>query len=364
MTAYFHVYFVALIAYALPFSFGLMLVLNAALAPPETEITLLWIFQYLVALFLFIQLIHNGLLATTLWVMASAAALSSLFFLDNINWRELERVLLYPITGYLTALFAGILTNRNVDYVNSEKLKAASAIGTNIAHELRTPLASIRSLANSIKKHSGTLVTTYEKASELGIETGDLTPHQVEGLRDALDAIDREVAYSNTIIEMLLMNTSEQIRAADSERFLASESVEEAIHRYPFNNSRERRLLTVKVETDFQVRASRLLVVHVLFNLLKNGIYYSQKVRGGVVEIVVGPDGSRALEITDTGPGIGASDKKFIFDRFFTSSSSAQGAGVGLSFCRMVMVSLGGSIECESYEGEHTTFRLNFPSDA
>ncbi len=39
-----------------------------------------------------------------------------------------------------------------------------------------------------------------------------------------------------------------------------------------------------------------------------------------------------------------------------------QGAGIGLSFCRMVMESIGGSIDCESLEGEHTTFTLTFPA--
>jgi signal transduction histidine kinase len=65
--------------------------------------------------------------------------------------------------------------------------------------------------------------------------------------------------------------------------------------------------------------------------------------------------------VTDTGPGIPASLKHQIFDRFFSTIRYGQGAGIGLSFCKMVMESIGGEIQCESREGEYTTFRLIFP---
>ncbi len=358
---WFHLYFVTAATYSLPFVFGLMLVLNAASTPAGSKIEILWILQYFVSLFLFIQLIHSGLLTTLLWIASILAAFSSLTFLETINWLELRRVILYPVTGYLTAIFVGILTNRNVDYVNSEKLKAASAIGANIAHELRTPLASIRALARAVGRHSETLVDIYIRARDAGLHSGDLTQSQIDGLRDAMRAIDREVTYSNTIIDMLLLNTSDGLNGgSDAEEFSASECVREALDRYPFNNSRERGLVTVRLAHDFQINASRILIVHVLFNLLKNGVYYAQKSADGSVEIGVGTR-SRCIEITDTGPGIPPYIRRRIFDRFYTSSRSAQGAGIGLSFCRTVLTALGGDIQCESQEGRYTTFRLKFP---
>ncbi|MFB3106446.1 MAG: ATP-binding protein [Pseudomonadales bacterium] len=39
---------------------------------------------------------------------------------------------------------------------------------------------------------------------------------------------------------------------------------------------------------------------------------------------------------------------------------TGQGAGIGLSFCKMVMDSIGGAIDCESIPGDHTTFTLTF----
>jgi signal transduction histidine kinase len=254
-----HWYFVGVATYILPFTYGFMLVANAASAPPGIEIEVLWILQYVVALFLFVQLIHNGILATLLWVVSCAAIALSLVGFPDINWRELERVVLYPITGYLTALFFGILTNRNVDYVNSEKLKAAAAIGANIAHELRTPLASIRSLARAFRRHSETLAEGYSIAREKGLITNTLNTTQEEGLRHALEGIEQEVGYSNTIIDMLLVNVSGKPTAdAETEVLGVMSCMDEAIQRYPFNNSSERKLVRINIDGDFHVRAPRL----------------------------------------------------------------------------------------------------------
>ncbi len=361
---HFHLYFVALVAYTLPFTFGLMLVLNAASAPRGQEIELLWILQYFVALFLFIQLIHHAALATVLWVGSTIAATSSIALLPDINWGEINRVIIYPISVYVTALGFGIITNRNVDYVNSEKLRAASAIGGNIAHELRTPLASIRSLARAVNKHSRVLVDTYARAKQTGIHTAELTEAQIDGLRAALDLIEREVCYSNTVIDMLLLNTSERVAQPNSnDVFCVSEAVAEAIGRFPFNNPREKSLITVHVEKDFWVHTSKLLVVHVLFNLIKNGIYFAQKSPGAKLNVSIGSHRDKpCVNITDSGPGMSPARKKRVFERFYTTSDAGQGAGIGLSFCKTVMEAIGGEIQCESREGEFTTFRLIFPS--
>ena len=62
----------------------------------------------------------------------------------------------------------------------------------------------------------------------------------------------------------------------------------------------------------------------------------------------------------DTGKGISAEILPRIFDRFF--SKTLHGAGVGLTFCRMVTQSLGGKITCSSIENEYTLFTLFFPN--
>ncbi len=162
---------------------------------------------------------------------------------------------------------------------------------------------------------------------------------------------------------MLLMNTSaNQTHGYRSDNFPISEPIREAISRFPFNNSQERELIRCNLESDFNVRGSRPLLVHVFFNLLKNGLFYVQGKPDGELTIVSEVSGSlHSVTVTDTGPGIPDAIRSQVFDRFFSTGDSHQGAGIGLSFCKMVMESIGGEIYCDSREGEYTTFRLVFP---
>ena len=360
---YIPAYFVLLIAYVFPFTYGFMLTFNAAFTPEGQESEMLWILQYFISLFLFIQLTHSGLLSTFLWSAASFACVLPVVFLDHVNWDEIQRVMLYPISAYLTALILGIITNRNVDYVNSEKLRAASALGSNIAHELRTPLASIRTRARGIGKHLDDLVAGYETAKASGLDVPNISARRIVELEAGLSAIEDEVEYSNTIINMLLINTSDKpISEWDFDIFNAGSCVEEAVARYPFNNSAEKKLISIEVEDDFSISAPRLMVVHVLFNLIKNGLYSVQRSgKGSVVIRLETAKGRNLISVQDSGAGIPTNIQGQIFDRFFTTIHFGQGAGIGLSFCKMVMQGIEGEIQCESEEGEYTTFRLYFP---
>jgi two-component system CAI-1 autoinducer sensor kinase/phosphatase CqsS len=183
-------------------------------------------------------------------------------------------------------------------------------------------------------------------------------------LEVGLTAIGDEVGYSNTIIDMLLVNTSDKpISDWEFETFSAAACIREAVARYPFNNSAEKKLITIDVAPDFSVRAPRLMIVHVLFNLIKNALHSVQRSGKGKVIITLHPGGSRNLIcVEDTGAGISASMQNQIFERFFTTIKFGQGAGIGLSFCKMVMAGIGGEIQCQSEEGAYTRFRLLFPT--
>lgn len=360
----FYLYFTFLIGYAFPFCYGHMLAMNAIFAPEPLQIHMLWFFQYFIALFLFIQLANSGALSILIWAVSTIAALVPILWIENVNWNEVQRVLVYPISGYLTALIFGILTNRNIDIVNTEKIKTAAAIGSNIAHELRTPLASVRSLAHGLKNYLPSLIDGYEKAKANDLGVDPIRPKQFEHIELALSSIEAEVEYSNTVIDMLLINTADKpLTGLKNDLFDASSTIEESVNRYPFNNTSERKLIRVDVRRDFQIRAPRLLIVHVLFNLIKNGLYYVQRAGKGEVTISTETtNGTNKILVHDTGLGIPPIVHKQIFERFYTTTQTGQGAGIGLSFCKMVMESIGGNISCESAEGEYTRFTLNFPT--
>ena len=359
----FPVYFVLVATLCLPFMFGFMLIANAALAPAGTNIESLWLIQYLIACFIFIQFANNGYLASGLWALSVLLSLTPLLFIRDANYEELQRVMIYPITCYATALAFGILTNRNADYIHAEKLKAASAIGSYIAHELRTPLASIRSRArfsaNALARETS---RSLDETDVSGVRKSADLDRSVESLK----VIQEEVEYANTLIDMLLLNTKDSLLPDNvGEQNNASEIVAESVRRYPFSNSRERESVFTEIIEDFTIKGERLLIVHVVFNLLKNAVLYMQRRPNGQTHIRVLVEGKRGvIEVTDTGPGIPQMIRKRIFERFFTTLESGRGTGIGLSFCKMVMEGLGGEITVDSTEGEFTTFRLLFPIEA
>jgi two-component system CAI-1 autoinducer sensor kinase/phosphatase CqsS len=346
----------------LPLCFGMILTLNAALTAPALPLSPIWIYQYLVALFIFIQVMNHGPLSLLMWLVSIVPLILACLLVEGPNVAALREAWLYPFPVYLTLLVIGSIANRNVHAVQTEQLRAASAIGSNIAHELRTPLASIRSIARATGRFLPDLVAGYARAKEIEEDLPEIAPHQLRELKVGLETIQKEVSYSNTIIDMLLMNTAQHPIATDEfQPFRVSTAVEEALKRFPFNNSGERKLVHTEIRKDFVVNGPKILIVHVLFNLIKNGLFFAQKGAGRLTLSSYRTPACGVIEVTDTGTGISEKLQSKIFDRFFTAIGTGQAAGIGLSFCKMVMESIGGDIECESKEGEYTTFRLTFP---
>jgi two-component system CAI-1 autoinducer sensor kinase/phosphatase CqsS len=144
------------------------------------------------------------------------------------------------------------------------------------------------------------------------------------------------------------------------------ECVQRAIDRYPFSSESERSLVEVAPGPDFRFRGSDVLLMHVLFNLMKNALYHIAHAGKGEIFIWLEPNtvAENRLFFMDTGQGIHPALLPRIFDRFFTSMETGRGSGIGLSFCRMVMEGFDGHIACESVHGEFTRFILSFPGVA
>jgi two-component system CAI-1 autoinducer sensor kinase/phosphatase CqsS len=298
-----------------------------------------------------------------LWLIAAVPLAATVVIMESPNTDALIEAWVLPLPVYLTALVIGSFTNRNIQVIESEKIRAAYAVGSNIAHELRTPLASIGLISRATRRFLPILVDGYQRYLELTGTRPKLNAHQVTELRRALTTIQGEVDYSNTMINILLANTSDTpVESRRSEVFFASQAISEAVNRYPFNNSEELKILTSFTHNDFQIQAPYQLLVHVLFNLIKNALFYAQSNPNGTVRIFCGYyQGHSAIIVRDEGCGMSQALRDRIFDRFFTTTEAGQGAGIGLSFCKMVMEGIGGEIVCDSKEGEHTTFRLLFP---
>jgi signal transduction histidine kinase len=120
------------------------------------------------------------------------------------------------------------------------------------------------------------------------------------------------------------------------------------------------KLSTDFAETQLSISSDRTRVADVIDHLLSNAVKFTQS--GSIVVGFNEPVANRIrIWIRDTGKGIAPEHLDRIFERFFKVDEFIPGAGLGLSICRTMAYSLGGSITCESKLGEGSTFWLDIP---
>jgi two-component system CAI-1 autoinducer sensor kinase/phosphatase CqsS len=350
-------------AFCLPFFFCFLLLMNADSIEPGSPVPIQSPMQYAVSLVLLVLLFPRGLLVTLIFLTSTASAWA-LFLIcrQSSDFGTVNEFFWGLMPVYVFILIAGTVFNRNRAVIDQEKLRAAASIGSTIAHELRTPLLGIRALAEGLEMHLAQLIQSHAVASQRGLVQPLRNRHQ-NHLKSSLGRIEREIDHSNSVIDMLLLNSAERpLEGLPYDQFSAARCVREAISRYPFNTASDQRLVTASLERDFQIRAPRVLIVHVLFNLIKNAVYYVEKARKGGVHFQLGVAGDfNTIVVEDSGTGIAPEHMKRIYERFFTTTKVGGGSGIGLSFCKMILEGIGGSIHCESELGSFTRFTLYFP---
>lgn len=213
-----------------------------------------------------------------------------------------------------------------------------------LAHELRTPIASlavtVEGLGDGVlEANPATLATLTEQAGRLARLAGDL--------RNISDA---EGALSVHRQPCEVADLLEQARAAAAEDY-ARAGVELVIDGRPHG----------------RVPADAQRVGQVLANLLSNALRHTPA--GGRVALAgdVGPENTR-ITVTDTGDGIEAEHLPHVFDRFYRTdaarSADAGGTGIGLAVSAAIAQAHGGSLTASSAgAGRGSTFILTLPPD-
>lgn len=310
--------------------------------------------------------------------------LGGLFFLSFfLNWRE---YLIFSVIGFFLAWLAinlsgtghfpdnivGLiityinpviylaLFSRKKDNINQEKLLAMKTLAGTVAHEMRTPFLGIRANAGCLKKFLPVLIDGYNKAKTAQLEVQPLSENNLQHLIEAPDDLDKITTSASLVIDMLLMSLKDKDQNGKIYEACSMRAcIAEALREYPLTEE-ESMLISWENNTDFIFYGNALLMKHVLFNLLKNALYYVKAARKGEISIWVEPTPKgNYLYFKDTGKGVPASVVSHIFDRFY--AHTRHGTGIGLAFCKTVIESFGGTIVCDSIEGEYTTFILKLP---
>lgn len=233
----------------------------------------------------------------------------------------------------------------------------ARAIAASVAHEMRTPMATVKMQAQVLSHYMPTLIKAYQDASQHNLVEQELDETTLQAVGQMASKIESEVTRTNQAIDMLLAITSNLDISEDSyHMFSVTECIQEALEKYPFEGEDRQRVQLI-TEQDFDIHGSDTFFMFVLFNLIKNALYAIKEKGQGDIYISVKKG---RVEIRDTGVGIPHTIMPYIFENFYTTKSRKANAGVGLAFCKRVIESFGGRIRCESTRGEGTRFIMCF----
>ncbi len=267
---------------------------------------------------------------------------------------ELLREFIFAAGGSLLLVAGGALYHQGQKRVEINRMRRVySGLAGSIAHEMRNPLAQIRQALDSI-------AATLAHGTPGGGR--QLDAGQVQAVLAIVQQGRDAVARGLQAIDLTLQQLQPQpLEGARLQWVNALAAVRRAVDTYGYDDATQRERVQVRDDGDFGFRGDPAAVELVLFNLLKNALYYLPLYPAMTVTLTVSASPQPRIVVRDTGPGIPAELMPKLF-REFQTSGKVEGTGLGLAFCRRVMQALGGDIQCRSEHGRFTEFTLSFPA--
>ena len=323
--------------YCLPFFFTLMLLFNNSNAT--------WQMSTLAAL-IYVILLYDLLNAIIVLIVGSVAAVAAYLIVTHGSPIPVGYWTTLPVLFFALTAFLGLAYGDNV--IAREKLKAAASLASQVAHECRTPLTGIRFEADGCER-------LLARLPQSDARDRLLSSHQ---------RVRQHITSANSVIDLLLSNVAQHHRRVPAtELHRMSNIVAMAIERYHFK-PQQRELIRTDLDEDFEFRGSDLLMTHVLFNLMKNGLRAIEARDGEDNNLTIRlrrGDALNSVIVSDTGEGIPPELLNYVFIPFVSAQRPGVGTGLGLSFCRMIVEGCGGTISCESRRNAGTSFIIELP---
>lgn len=246
------------------------------------------------------------------------------------------------------AIVAGGILLWRISAMEIRSARQRSEFAAAVSHDLRTPLSSMRMLAESL--HLGRITEEAKRQRFLATivnecdRLGRLTERALYFIRLGQGALRYRLTEGD--LGSLIQETVETYAAAGVDR---------------------ERHLRVRVASQLpNVRFDGGAMEQVVSNLLDNADKYSPEHKDVLVTVDASADGRWVvLSVQDRGIGIPPEDLRRIFQAYYrgerAKASDASGVGLGLALCRHIVRAHGGRIEVESVVGEGSTFRVVLP---
>ena len=217
---------------------------------------------------------------------------------------------------------------------------------SNVSHELKTPITSIRVLADSLMGMEEVPVELYR-----------------EFMSDISDEIDRESQIIEDLLTLVRMDKSAESQMKISQVHINHE-LEMILKRLRPIAKRSNVELILESIREVTADVDKVKLNLAVTNLVENAIKYN--VDSGWVRVTLDADHKYFyVKVADSGIGIPEDSVDHIFERFFrvdkARSREVGGTGLGLSITKNVIQMHHGVIDVESTQGEGTTFSMRIP---
>ena len=239
-----------------------------------------------------------------------------------------------------------VVDNMNGIFAKSQLLEESrQEFVSNVSHELKTPITSMKVLSESILMQDNVPVEMYR-----------------EFMNDIVLEIDREAQIISDLLT--LVKTDKGSDSLNIERVDINELMEVILKR--LTPLAEKRSIEITFESFREVEADidKVKFTLAISNLIENGIKYN--VDGGWIRVSLNADHKNLyIKVADSGVGIPEDCVEHIFERFYrvdkARSRDTGGSGLGLAISKNIIVMHKGIINVYSEPGKGTTFTVRVP---
>lgn len=297
----------------------------------------------------------TALLALLLVLLAAGMMLAAWYFMTSRIVRFTDKIISMS-DGKLTEKL-DIKWNDEISKLGaafnelSEKIsvleKQRTEFVSNASHELKTPLSSIKLMADSI------------------IQTPDI---EMDYVREFLSDMNDEVERLNRIVNKLLYITKMDTLTENMSGALELVNLKDIVNGINKNlmpiAEMENKELVLSAEEDILLMANKDILWQAVYNIVDNALKYTMEY--GRVEVELKKENKRAvITVRDNGVGIASGDLERIFDRFYrvdkARSRATGGTGLGLSIAQSAIEFHNGSISVSSELNVGSEFTVVLP---
>ena len=212
------------------------------------------------------------------------------------------------------------------------------------SHELKTPLASIKLLSDSILQYHMDIETVREFVGDIG---------------DEAERLNRMTA------KLLSLTKAEGSFSEECEIIMMAPTIDRVARMLRPNARNAQIAFHLELEKDSPILILEDDLYQIVFNLIENGIKYN--LPGGSLTVRLSrEDDNAVLKVIDTGMGIPEDAIGHVFERFYrvdkARSRATGGSGLGLAIVRSIVQRNRGEISVSSVVGQGTTFTVQFPA--